>query len=149
MWHHMARIIGEVGPHYVFVENSPLLTQRGLHRVLGDLATLGYDARWGVLGAVDAGAPHNRDRIWIRAEVADSNSLHEQRKLVGRLNSEEWTIQKKRPLGSCNNESGWWTTEPNVGRMAHGVAARVDRLRCIGNGQVPAVAAFAWEILSK
>lgn len=72
LWGHMARIIGEVGPRYVLVENSPLLTGRGLWRVLGDLASLGYDARWGVLGAHHAGAPHKRDRIWIRAEMANA-----------------------------------------------------------------------------
>jgi len=41
-----------------------------------------------------------------------------------------------------------WATEPDVGRVANGVAARVDRLKAIGNGQVPAVAALAWRILS-
>jgi DNA (cytosine-5)-methyltransferase 1 len=65
LWSEMARIVGEVGPRYVFVENSPMLASRGLGRVLGDLAEMGYDARWGVLGACHAGAPHNRKRIWI------------------------------------------------------------------------------------
>ena len=68
LWKEMARIIGQVGPRYVFIENSPMLRTRGLHVVLKDLAEMGYDARWGVLGAVDAGAPHKRDRMWIRAE---------------------------------------------------------------------------------
>lgn len=44
--------------------------------------------------------------------------------------------------------SDWWTTEPDVGRVAHGVAARVDRLKAIGNGQVPSVASLAWNVLS-
>jgi DNA (cytosine-5)-methyltransferase 1 len=44
--------------------------------------------------------------------------------------------------------ASWWATEPNVGRVADGVAARVDRLKAIGNGQVPAVAAEAFRILS-
>jgi DNA (cytosine-5)-methyltransferase 1 len=70
MWRHMARIIGEVRPRFAFVENSPMLTVRGLGTVLGDLASLGYDARWGVLGADDAGAPHRRDRIWIVADAS-------------------------------------------------------------------------------
>jgi DNA (cytosine-5)-methyltransferase 1 len=72
MWTEMARIIREVRPRFVFVENSPMLTSRGLDRVLGDLASLGFNAEWGVLGAADVGAPHQRDRIWI---VAYSNSL--------------------------------------------------------------------------
>ena len=73
LWEEMRRIIGEVRPRLAFVENSPALTFRGLGRVLGDLAGMGFDARWGVLGAVDAGAPHRRKRIWILAHVPDAN----------------------------------------------------------------------------
>ena len=58
LWGDMARVVGEVGPRYVFVENSPMLVGRGLVRVLGDLASMGYDARWGVVGAHHASAPH-------------------------------------------------------------------------------------------
>ena len=65
LWSEMARVVSEVRPRYVFVENSPLLVSRGLDVVLGDLAALGYDARWGVVGAHNAAAPHKRDRIWI------------------------------------------------------------------------------------
>ena len=69
LWKQMRRIVGEVRPRYVLMENSPALTLRGLGTVLGDLAALGYDARWGVLGAHHAGAPHFRDRIWIVAHA--------------------------------------------------------------------------------
>jgi DNA (cytosine-5)-methyltransferase 1 len=69
MWKHMARIIREVQPRFVFVENSPALTSRGLGIVLGDLAALGYDAKWCVLGASDVGAPHRRKRIWVLADA--------------------------------------------------------------------------------
>lgn len=69
LWTHMARIIGEVRPRFVLVENSPLLVSRGLDTVLCDLAALGYDAEWGVVGAHDAGAQHKRDRIWIVAHA--------------------------------------------------------------------------------
>ena len=71
LWREMARIIGEVRPRYVLVENSPMLVTRGLGTVLGDLSEMGYDAQWGVIGANDAGAPHKRDRIWI---VANANT---------------------------------------------------------------------------
>lgn len=70
MWAHMARIVGEVRPRFVFVENSPALVTRGLGRVLGDLAALGYDCRWTVLGAADVGAPHKRDRFWLVANAS-------------------------------------------------------------------------------
>jgi hypothetical protein len=58
LWVEMARILGEVRPRYALVENSAALTSRGLDRVLGDLAALGFDARWGVLGACHAGLDH-------------------------------------------------------------------------------------------
>jgi DNA (cytosine-5)-methyltransferase 1 len=132
----MARIVGEVRPEYVFVENSPMLTSRGLGTVLGDLAALGYDARWGVLGAADVGAPHQRDRIWI---VAHANSAQCQRN-----ECPERIKEKHSNLGIPS----WWDVEPDVGRVVNGLAARVDRLKAIGNGQVPAVAATAWRILT-
>jgi len=67
LWGEMARIVREVQPRFVFVENSPMLTSRGLGRVLGDLAEMGFDAEWGVVSAADTGAPHIRERIWIVA----------------------------------------------------------------------------------
>jgi len=143
MWKHMARIIGEVRPHFAFLENSPLLVGRGLAVVLGDLAAMGYDARWGIVGANQAGAPHKRDRIWIVADAA-SEREHGKPRDAGREGS-PWDESEQEP--DCG--SGWWATEPDVGRVAHGVAARVDRLRCLGNGQVPAVVRLAWETLTK
>ena len=63
-------------------------------------------------------------------------------------------LEGQKPKGKFSREQpglsaecGWWTTEPTLGRVAHGVAHRVDRLKAIGNGQVPQVAATAWEIL--
>jgi DNA (cytosine-5)-methyltransferase 1 len=67
LWREMARIVGEVRPRFVFVENTPMLVKRGLAVVLGDLAQMGYDARWGIVGAHHVTAPHVRDRIWILA----------------------------------------------------------------------------------
>ena len=76
MWKHMARIIGEVRPQYVFVENSPMLTIRGLGVVLGDLSEMGFNAEWGVISAGDIGAPHLRERIWIVATNVGNTYLH-------------------------------------------------------------------------
>jgi len=75
MWKHMARVVGEVRPKFVFVENSPMLVTRGLERVLGDLTALGYDTKWTVMGAADVGANHQRDRIWIVGKLAYSKKL--------------------------------------------------------------------------
>jgi DNA (cytosine-5)-methyltransferase 1 len=85
MWAHMARIVGEVRPRHVFVENSPAIVTRGLGRVLGDLAALGYDCRWTVLGAADVGAPHQRDRFWLVAHASgERHELAEQAIRTGR-----------------------------------------------------------------
>jgi DNA (cytosine-5)-methyltransferase 1 len=233
MWTHMARIVGEVRPRYIFVENSPALLTRGLGRVLGDLASLGYDCRWTVLGAADVGAPHQRDRFWLVGHTIsnrwtarrDDHAEHDRRELGandqhadplayadhskqradswhwqgGRqietrddivrggvdvadtngcgLSWQQWptgsrqagatgrrgeevsnTDQKRLQVGNWGSGSSrpfssieqrdWWDVEPNVGRVAHGVAARVDRLKAIGNGQVPLCAATAWRILN-
>ena len=209
MWVEMARIIGEVRPRFAFVENSPMLTSRGLGTCLGDLATMGYHARWGIVGAYHAGAPHKRDRIWIvatdatldageqrRAEcsglqraswsanggddMADARGEGLQRlQLTGTLRDERNGQEAHGSTGKCgglpgssirhaagaglphgvngtmgqpgtlteSERSDWWATEPELGRVAHGVACRVDRLRCIGNGQVPAVVRLAWDLL--
>lgn len=67
LWSEFARLIGELRPRYVVVENVPALLSRGIWRVLGDLAEIGYDAEWDCLPASAFGAPHRRDRIWIVA----------------------------------------------------------------------------------
>jgi DNA (cytosine-5)-methyltransferase 1 len=52
---------------------------------------------------------------------------------------------RRSPTDGCGQ---WWKSEPNVGRVVDGVAARVDRLKAIGNGQVPLCAATAWNLLN-
>ena len=185
LWREFARIIGEVRPAHVFIENSPLLRTRGLVTVLQDLAGLGFDARWGVLGADDAGACQTRKRMWIVAhaegnrcgsrrargsstggarepelplqDVADSE-IREGRTDDPTVPGESVGIcaceageRRARGLGGGDRPGrptiGWWDAEPDVGRVAHGVAVEVERYKAIANGQVPAVAALAWETL--
>lgn len=67
LWEEMRRIIREVRPRLVIVENVRGLLSLGIGRVLGDLAELGYDAEWTVLSAASQGAPHRRDRVFIVA----------------------------------------------------------------------------------
>lgn len=67
LWSEIARLVGELRPRYVIVENVAALLGRGLGDVLGDLASLGYDAEWHCIPASAIGAPHRRDRIWIIA----------------------------------------------------------------------------------
>ena len=74
LWWEMRRIVGELRPPYVIVENVPNLFIRGFDRVLGSLSEIGYDAEWGVISANDVGAPHLRQRLWIVAYPASVGS---------------------------------------------------------------------------
>ena len=155
LWGEMARIIGEVRPRYVLVENSPALTARGLGRVLGDLAAMGFNARWGVLGAIDAGAPHWRERIWIVANAmqgAWGSPLHMVQAKTGNLGDGR---EFARRIIKGSSKTFWdrhtakvaMDGKPRIFPMVDGVAHHVDRLAAIGNGQVPAVVRLAWRIL--
>jgi DNA (cytosine-5)-methyltransferase 1 len=137
MWKHMARIIGEVRPTYAFIENSPMLRTRGLGVVLQDLAKMGYDAKWGVLGAFHVGANHQRNRMWILATDPDL-SQRKRGSIPSRIYQEN--------TNTC--DSRWWKDSSRIYRVDDGVAARVDRLKAIGNGQVPLCAATAWKFLN-
>ena len=181
LWKEYARLIEEIQPRFVFAENSPLLRTRGLGVVLKDLASLGYNARWGVIGARSVGAPHKRDRMWV---LAYSSSLS-----WSRRDSQQRRCSKNQNTSGCGGdqlsgvpyddqrnhpsqvpsrlENGsieqahsttrskvfgtgvWWTDRPDVRRISDGVAYRVDRLKAIGNGQVPQCAAVAFSILSE
>lgn len=147
LWKEMARVVREVQPRFVFVENSPNLTSRGLGTVLGDLATMGFDAQWGVFGADDAGAPHQRKRIWI---LAHTRRKHGQEGNAERMETHKafrtaCPVPNKSVSQGPNREA--WKTEPSIDGMVNGMANGMDRLTAIGNGQVPAVAALAFTIL--
>ena len=141
MWREMARIIGQVRPRYAFVENSPMLVTRGLERVLADLTSMGYDSRWGVISAADIGANHRRERIWIYACLGNTKSTRFPTRFKRQGQRQSW--------GTSIGSAQWWKTEPNVDRVVDGLASRVDRLKAIGNGQVPLCAATAWKLLSE
>ncbi len=165
LWAEYARIIGEVRPKYAVVENVPALLTRGLERVLGDLAEIGYDAEWDCLPASAFGAPHRRDRIWLVAypqREGEPTSTVDARAGTGLLGfvadtacvDEQWAERAgdcgRRPEqpprdSSRRGEWGGWLAEPAVGRVAHGVPARVDRLRALGNALVPQIAQWIGE----
>lgn len=71
LWPSIARLLAEVEPRYVFLENVPQLVRHGLPEVLHDLARLGFDAEWGLLSASAVGAPHKRERFWLLAHAHD------------------------------------------------------------------------------
>jgi DNA (cytosine-5)-methyltransferase 1 len=184
LWPDTARIIGQLRPRFALLENVPGIVSNGYAAVvIGELSALGYDCRWAIISAADAGAPHRRDRWWCLAERTDADGC-------GRRQTQsitEWREQRQKSClhgesipnsigngleritepgeskskttgiikGSsvtgahfCNTTTGnWWKTEPGVGRVVDGLAARVDRLKALGNGQVSITAALAWRIL--
>jgi DNA (cytosine-5)-methyltransferase 1 len=154
LWSEMRRIIHEVRPRFVLVENSPMLTIRGLGVILGELAALGFDAAWGVFSAADVGARHERERMWIVAEsnqvgplpdMQEDNAMEGGRKIAP-FRREDW-IQPEMVSAMCGTLDAEWKDFPDAARDADAVADWVDRLKATGNGQVPAVVRLAWETL--
>jgi len=126
LWDHFARLVRELRPRFVFVENVPSLLVRGMGRVLGDLAASGYDTEWECIPAAALGAPHLRARLWIVAYPAGyGDGLAQGTVFAGR---------------QVPRHDDWWATEPGVRRVDDGSADRVDRLRVLGNGVVAPIA---------
>jgi DNA (cytosine-5)-methyltransferase 1 len=134
LWSEYARIISEVRPRYVIVENVAALLGRGLERVLGDLAALGFDAEWHCIPASAVGAPHRRDRVWIIAYAGCAGSQG-----TGDVCDPTLDARAGQSLLLDEGIRGQWIAEPDVGRVAHGIPARVDRLRALGNAVVPQI----------
>jgi len=133
LWTEYARIIGELRPRYVLVENVAALLDRGIQRVLGDLAALFYDTDGGIISACALGAPHTRERLFI---VAHTDSVLGQagiRSFADRAQAHERRNDKAR-LG------GWVESFSGVRGISDGVPARMERLRGLGNAVSPPVA---------
>ena len=155
LWFEYARIIEEVRPPKVFIENSPMLRTRGLERILKDLTALGYDARWGILGASDVGAPHIRKRMWIAAHSRlQRRGAWGDQKPNGPF-KDPWGLASQARQGgdlqpwvrAASADDHGSTHCPVVIRKDDGVAHRLERFRAIGNGPVPRVASVAWRLL--
>ena len=138
LWSSFARIIGDVRPAFVIVENVAALLQRGMERVIGDLARIGYDAEWSVISACSVGAPHVRRRVFI---VAYPNSLHGRKRLWYIAPREVKTLQAlDREAGP---RAGWRARMENPSELyggSDGLPNRLDRNRVIGNAVVPQIA---------
>jgi DNA (cytosine-5)-methyltransferase 1 len=167
LWREYARIIGELRPRYVIVENVAALLSRGLGDVLRDLAALGFDAEWHCIPASAVGAPHRRDRVWIvayakserRGEARGNSERHEERPAGGsdvladanQVDAQGFFLERydqiirreqiERQARLCSGEGHHqdWSVEPAVGRVAHGVPDRVGQLRAYGNAVVPQI----------
>lgn len=158
LWAEFARVVRILRPRFVFVENVPGLLARGMGRVLGDLASLGFDAEWTCLRASDAGALHHRRRVFILAHAHEERP----RRAVG-----SWGRQSPGdgarggclPGGGSVDRPGEWSTrvgwdhgERGVGRVAHGVPASVARRRLMALGDAvcwPQAALALTELLAQ
>ena len=141
LWPQMLRIIDLARPAWVVAENVPGLRTLGADRVVADLERAGY-ASWPlVVGAFHAGAPHRRQRVFIVA-YERGKQFEESRKRKGHV---AYANDARPRLGSAETTgwseskflTSWWTAEPAIHRVAHGIPARVDRLRALGNAVVP------------
>jgi DNA (cytosine-5)-methyltransferase 1 len=164
LWPDIERVIGEVRPRWFVGENVPGLANRdgGLSEVLWSLSSLGYDAVWGCFRADEVGASHRRERLFILAKLADSDSEGLQRRRRESVGQEGRQVEDGQGGGcSCPifapkpEEVGVWRellarspeVEPSICRISDGATERLDfsqdRLRSCGNGVVPLQAAFA------
>jgi DNA (cytosine-5)-methyltransferase 1 len=181
LWSEFSRIIRVLRPRFVVVENVPEITlpRGGLGVVLGDLASMGFDARWGCISAGQLGANHERERIWIVAH-SDSNRLQvgeyepgasiktPAREQVRKKDCRDST-QKTNPNatggeyslgGNASGIGGYWQSvpwnrnwqikdKPTLDGTEDGFPHRLDQLKALGNAQVPRVAATAFTLLSE
>ena len=175
LWPEVARCLRSLRPRFVLLENVPGLLTLGFGEVAADLAALGYDFEWDCLPAAAFGAPHLRYRIFVvgytdgqrlegnwvdrctvdvvdgrerlsagsGADVADPEVVAVGTGLrEGGARRFGWG----RP-GDIGREGHAWAVEPDVGRVAHGVPHRVDRLRALGNAVVPQVAEYVGRLI--
>lgn len=145
-WPATIRIIREIRPRWVFLENTTGLIS-GAHgyfgTVIGELVESGYSVNWRCLSAAEVGAAHKRDRLWI---VADSAGFRRE----GRdgAGTERWAepLTRTTPFLSADT----WLDISRSGGFGgfDGIPRRMDRFKAIGNGQVPLVVAAAWRLLA-
>jgi len=158
LWSEMFRLIRDVRPTWAIIENVSALRSKGLTLVLQNLCEIGYMCEWHCIPASAVGAPHQRDRIWIVAYPLSECPQPRIRETLSRWKDSE-ASDTEPCCGStgrdtllsefCDEERShdilgifhqdFWAVEPNVGRVAHGIPKRVDRLKQLGNSVVPQI----------
>ena len=181
LWYEMRRIVDELRPRLVAVENVASGKSRWVCEVRGDLRTLGYRTLALGIGANDVGAPHRRARVFVIADSNRGNLRHESEwepegwsigvrrrgQAFPRDDGAQWSMadydearralgpdgepQEGRPRGNDATgrgaRPGGWSFEPAVGRVAHGVPDRMDRLMALGNAIVPHAAEIVGRVI--
>lgn len=156
LWTELFRIICELRPRIAVVENVPALLARGMGRVLGDLASIGFDAEWSIVSACSMGAPHTRERLFIIAYPNEVRwrgfrfSNEREHDICSRLDT--W---KTAPRGQWRDVERWIRSIVETGNgivsspesvgMVDGIPNRLDRIGALGNAVVPDVAQWIGE----
>lgn len=145
LFNHIARLVKETNPRFVFLENVPAIRTRGLNSVVQTFAELGYDCRWTVVSAAEVGACHIRKRWFLLAHANGQRLRQEQWKKLQDGPGQMECDSKSSPRGTAESSSGKIT--PRVSRANDGIPCSVDRARCLGNAVVPLQAKKAFEKL--
>lgn len=136
----IARLASELRPEFIFMENSPMLTVRGLDRICAELSSLGYDCRFSTFSAAEFGADHIRKRIYL---LAHSNRIG-----LETLESNEtdaWPKSEDSPGMVLSKIRSQDVSE--YFREADGLPIPVGAIRSYGNAVIPVVAKNAFERL--
>lgn len=135
LWGDYRRLIGEIRPKLVIVENVAALLGRGLGRVLSDLAALGYDAEWHCIPASYVGARQLRDRVWIVANP-ECDSVQGRPIVAAAWEKESRAQQLARLVQPCA-----WPEIPSARAYGtgHGIPNGTHRNHALGNAVVPQI----------
>jgi DNA (cytosine-5)-methyltransferase 1 len=147
LWSEIVRLIGELRPRYVIVENVANLLRGPFERpgawfgrVLGDLAECGYDAEWQNIPEAAVGAPHLRERVWI---VAYPNSIGlEADSSKNALRHKTFEEGNRRRFIKMGSKSGWSSPRPLGVRpmvLDDGLPKGLDDIKAFGNSVVPRI----------
>lgn len=133
MFWEMLRVIKEVKPQYVIIENSSALRSKGLDRILTEFAALGYDAEWQTLQGFQFGIPQRRRRIYIIFYPSGFGNGMEERQIFAR-----WD----KPIYPA-----WRDSEPKIYGVGDVISHRVDKHRALGNAVQPLIAHYLFECI--
>lgn len=139
IWSSIERIIRDVGPRLVFLENVPGLVQHGMPTILGTLADLGYDAVWDLFKASDVGAPHRRSRWFLLGQerILDASSKLE-RNVADAASDHRWRGERGPEAGAGAGGQRRRGSAERGGAMADGGSPRREGQQPDGPAARPA-----------
>jgi DNA (cytosine-5)-methyltransferase 1 len=150
LWYEMLRVISEVRPRFVIVENVAAFRSRGLAQVLGDFASIRFDAEWGTFCGYHVGLPMEGQRIFL---VATPENDRRERRLddSGTGYREFRYLKAVSASGDAFSDQGRFYQEVRAAefvRTANGLPDRVDRIKSLGNSIVPQIAYEIFKAIS-